>query len=387
MAGEAEHLEVLEQTWRVRKAELLRVHKRKRGYDRQRDRRELERIVRIRALQVTEASNRDRRYLARKLYVSPSTLSTWRRRYRDDKLKARPRGRPIKNLDDRKRRQIDELIKEYGPSVGVPTLQEAFPGVARGELAYRLFLYRFNLYMNEKETMHVLRWTRPGTVWAMDFTKLSLPIDCKYKYIFAVKDLGSGKILLSLPAAGEAAEVAVPALEMLFTAHGPPLVVKSDNGSAFKSGVVRRVFEKWEVKPLFSPTYYPQYNGACEAGIGTLKTYAHYQAVRNDRPDGWTCDDVEAARRRANECSRPFGRAGPSPDMAWSKRKMITTNERSEFITCVETTRRTITPDDADEKNKDEFLRDAIETELVRCGYLSYRRRRVSSPIKTKMVS
>jgi hypothetical protein len=57
---------------------------------------------------------------------------------------------------------------------------DKFPGVARGGLAYRLFLGRFNLNMNEKETMHVLRWARPGTVWAMDFTELSLPMDCKH---------------------------------------------------------------------------------------------------------------------------------------------------------------------------------------------------------------
>jgi transposase InsO family protein len=221
----------------------------------------------------------------------------------------------------------------------------------------------------------------------MDFTEPPLPIDNVYNYIFTVKDMGSGKLLLSLPVERESAEAVVPALRMLFTALGPPLVLKSDNGSAFKSGALRRLLEKWEVKPLYSPSYYPQYNGACEAGIGTLKTYAHYQAVRNDRPGEWSCDDVEAARMRANECSRPFGRHGPSPDTAWSGRKPITANEREEFMKGVETTRCAMKSDDDDEKNKDEILRDAIEIELLRSGYLSYRRRRISSPIKKKMVS
>jgi len=53
----------------------------------------------------------------------------------------------------------------------------------------------------------------------------------------------------------------------------------------------------------------------------------------------------------------------------------------------VETTRCAMKSDDDDEKNKDEILRDAIEIELLRSGYLSYRRRRISSPIKKKMVS
>jgi len=73
----------------------------------------------------------------------------------------------------------------------------------------------------------------------------------------------------------ESAQAVTPALQMLFAAHWPPYVVKSDKGSSFKSGEMEELFEKWEVKPLFSPSYYPQYNGACEAGIGTLKTYEH----------------------------------------------------------------------------------------------------------------
>jgi len=64
---------------------------------------------------------------------------------------------------------------------------------------------------------------------------------------------------------------------------------------------------------LFSPPYYPQYNGACEAGFGTLKTYAHHEAAKHGRPHQWSCDDVEAARMRANELSRPHGYLRPTP--------------------------------------------------------------------------
>jgi hypothetical protein len=38
-----------------------------------------------------------------------------------------------------------------------------------------------------------------------------------------------------------------------------------------------------------------------EAGIGGMKVRTHYQAARNGRAGIWTCEDMEAARRKANQ--------------------------------------------------------------------------------------
>ena len=50
-----------------------------------------------------------------------------------------------------------------------------------------------------------------------------------------------------------------------------PLVLKSDNGPAFVSAEVRAVLAERGVVALYSPPYWPRYNGAIEAGIGALR--------------------------------------------------------------------------------------------------------------------
>jgi hypothetical protein len=69
----------------------------------------------------------------------------------------------------------------------------------------------------------------------------------------------------------------------------------------------------WGTLQLLSPPGTPEYNGTCEAGIGSLKTRTHHEAARNDRPGEWTCDDVEGARMMDNETGRPWGVNGLTP--------------------------------------------------------------------------
>ena len=102
-------------------------------------------------------------------------------------------------------------------------------------------------------------------------------------------------------------------LQWLFLEHGPPLVLKSDNGSGLPSAdAMRRFLDRWDVRPLFSPPYTPEYNGSIEAGNGVLKSRTHDEAARQGRDGHWTADDVEAARRMANELTYPRGPLGPT---------------------------------------------------------------------------
>ena len=59
--------------------------------------------------------------------------------------------------------------------------------------------------------------------------------------------------------------------EKLFHQHGPPLILKRDNGSIFNNEEVDAVLARWHVLPLNSPAYYPRYNGAIEKAISELK--------------------------------------------------------------------------------------------------------------------
>ena len=104
---------------------------------------------------------------------------------------------------------------------------------------------------------------------------------------------------------------------------------------------------------------------------------------RHDRPGEWTCDDVEAARLRANELSRPDGHLGPTPQQKWRQRNAVTQDEREVFkgvVTCM-------TLDVRREKGLGEndalvwyecagIERKALEKALARLGYLTIRRRR-----------
>jgi hypothetical protein len=226
----------------------------------------------------------------------------------------------------------------------------------------------------------------------MDFAHPPSPIDGIYFYVLSVRDLSSGKSLLWLPVKNKDGNTVRNGLLSLFIQHGAPLVLKIDNDKAFLFNEVRDLLEEWKAVFLISPIYTPAYNGACESGIGTLKTYAHHEAARNDRPGEWTCDDVEAARLRANDLSRPNGHLGPSPTELWKNRSPIPPIERWAFNEVVEKHRERCLDEFRKEKQKvnlnqndrNNADRRAIASALIACGILLVQRRRISPPIKSK---
>ena len=266
-----------------------------------------------------------------RLGIPRRTLQHWKTRWERGQLRTHGRGRPAWRSDRKTRRQLLGLIELLGPRVGVPTLQAFFPHMARREVQDILRRYRRAWKQRRRLLALVLEWKRPGSVWAMDFAEPPLPIDGCYDYLLAVRDLASGMQLLWLPVTDESARTAIAALEMLFRQYGPPLVLKSDNGSAFIAGETRRLLDHWQVWHLRSPPECPEYNGSCEAGIGSMKARTHHESSRLGHPGEWTCDDVEAARLQANETARPRGLHGPTPEQAWRQRQPITASDRSNF--------------------------------------------------------
>ncbi len=120
--------------------------------------------------------------------------------------------------------------------------------------------------------MRRLHWDQAGTVWAIDHAEPPQLIDERYKYLLAVRDLASHCQLGWLPVPAATAETTRAALEALFVEHGPPLVIKSDNGSAFIADETTDLLASREVVHLLSPPYTPQYNGCVQrAGIGGLE--------------------------------------------------------------------------------------------------------------------
>jgi transposase InsO family protein len=330
-------------------------------------------------------------YLAGLLGIKPDTVKGWQRAWVKHELALQARGRPIEAVPRATRQAIIALFYLVGPGIGVPTLKELFPNVPRAHLEDMVHRYR-NIYRKKGQVLvHVLKWMKPGWVWAMDFKEAPCLIDGCYRYVLCVRDLGSGKMLLSLPVTDQESRTVRWALMTLFVRYGPPLMVKSDNGSGFIGGITREYLSDEEVWHLLSPPGTPEYNGSCEAGIGGLNVRATYESARHGRPGQWTCDDVETARLIANETSRPFGETGPTPDQRWAQREPITEWQRTSFAQTVyelEKQSRTelgylagveLAPSDQDKVNRLALTRALVERDI-----LQIRRRRFPLPINPR---
>jgi transposase InsO family protein len=326
--------------------------------------------------------------IAHELSITPRTLRRWRHHSSDELWAMRPPGRPMSPSSPAQRNRVIHFLDAHGPGVGLPTLRCAFPNLARAELDEILKRYRRVWRLRHRRPIHILQWTTPGAVWAVDFAEVPAPIDGEYPYLLAVRDLASGQQLLWQPVREANALVATNALASLFLIHGPPLVLKSDNGSAFGAAPITTLLSNFGVLPLFSPPNTPSYNGAIEAGIGSLKTRTEDHAARHNRPGASSWDDVTAAQLEANTTARPYGLNGSTPAQSWAGRARPLAIDRKEFQFAVDhhrsTTRceRQLTNEPTlDLMTQRSIDRVAIRRALVERGILVFSRRRILPPI------
>lgn len=343
--------------------------------------RELERATRTHSWEFVErarASGLTRKTACALLGVDPRTVATWSGAL-DRGLE--PRGRPPVTGSPVVRAELVELTRLVGPHVSVRTIHQRFaPDVSRRETTALVAHVRAEL----EEALHVLEWHRAGAVWAVDFKTPPTPVDGVYEAVLVVRDLASGAILLAEPLLHATAANVAACLQALAVEHGPPLVLKADNGSNLICAEAQAPMRAAAVELLRSPPGTPSYNGACEAGIGSLSTRARYEAARHGRPGRWTSDDVEAARRQANELGRHPDLGGRSAAEAWRDRTPVTAAERAAFRGSVarhrEVARRHLAEAGADltaERTQQLVERTAMREALVEQGLLSIRGRSV----------
>ena len=312
--------------------------------------------------------------------VTDRTLRHWCGRLLDRLGPAGPRGRPRVRSSREGRNAVIAVLDELGPQIGVPTSRACFPSMSRAELADLVTRYRRRWRERNRRPLRVLSWPVPGRVWAIDFAEPSAAIDGHVAYLLAVRDLASGMPLLWRPVMAATATEAAAGLAGLFAEHGPPLVLKSDNGSHFTGGAVGDLLAAHRVEHLLSPPHWPRYNGAIEAGIGALKDRTDARAARGGRPGCWTWDDTAGALQEAATLARPHGLTGPSPAALWQARTPIVATERAAFTAVVA---RQIACEPATDGvwSEREMARTAIRHALEECGYLQYRRRSILPPI------
>jgi transposase InsO family protein len=361
----------------------------RRGFAGQRADRDNDQVVRRHAVDTAQRlvdRGLTRAQAAALLRIPERTLSDWRLAWETDRLRAVPLGRPAYLAPRSVRNVVIQRIDKFGPGVGLPTLRAEFPNLPRIEIEDILKRFRRVYRRRFREQLNELHWFKPGAVWAIDHHgPRAQAIDGRCHYLLAVRDLASGQVLLWLPVTDATAHTTVEAIEALFIVHGAPLVLKSDNGSAFIADPLRQLCQKFAVKNLYSPPRTPSYNGSIEATIGSLKTWTEDHAAQAGHPGIWSTADTEAARHAANTLARPHGR---SPDQVWTARPTIAQGQRDTFFDAASRRFEDIAAQGSPENDAQHRATDraAISQVLVELGYLSITRGRFRLPVcKKKM--
>jgi len=338
--------------------------------------------VRLDAVVLLEVSRMTVRDGAALLGLSRWTLRGWRQRHRKGVLGTNLLGRPAYRCTDKTKQEIEDLAEAVGLKVSVRYVRERIGHVPRAVTERVVREHKKELRRQERNNKLRLNWEEPGRVWSCDWTEPDMPVDGVFHQILAVRDLGSSFNIGALPSVGRSAVMACLVMEHLFMVHGAPLVLKTDGGSEFIAHEFKELLASYNVIHLVSPPNYPPYNGAIEAGIGSLKTHTFHEAVRRGRLRTFTCDDVQAGRLIANETSRPWGPKGPSPDSVWKNRTPINREERENFIRSHSENREhygKLCTKNGTERKKGE--RRAVEKTLVDAGCLVIKRRRITPEV------
>jgi transposase InsO family protein len=359
--------------------------------------RALEHRTRRRAVAVASALAElgyDRVEAARRLGLADRTLRQWEYDLDAEPTSIPAFGRPQADAGAEQQQAVVGLLNQRGPGLSVATLREHFPAIARNELTDLLHCYRQVWRSQHRRAPHVLRWLRPGTVWAMDFAEAPHPIDDRFDYLLAVRDLASGRQLLWRPIDADNAAVVIRELTPLFMSHGAPWVMKTDNGPAYIADTLARFLGRWQVLPLFSPPYTPSYNGSIEAAIGSLKTRSERLAANLGHPGLWTSAVVEAARQEANTTARPRRLHGATPDDVWLQRRPLSEVERAQFRATVCRLRDEVRVEkcmpllgELDRTEQASVDRIAIRRALVAHDLLLFRRKSIPAPIERPKVT
>lgn len=326
---------------------------------------------------------------AARLGLKARTVGEWVRRWKKDRLRLTPRGPNPVFVDDVTLADIESFLWHMGADVGTHVLEAAFPLVPRRQLDAIARGWRKRAIEGKTVVTYALKWGTVGAVWAIDFTEPPTPVDGFFPWILAVRDLASGYRLAARPVpAADAANVRALLIE-LFEQHGAPLVLKHDNGSHFCNEIIERLLGLRGVVSLVSPRYYPKYNGAIEAGIGSVKTYTAHLAAAHGHPGWWTSDDLEGAVILGNDLVRTWGRKSPTATQMWKNRKPITEHQRKELQEMIHDKDRRLAHPEPDWDGKvdphieDKVLRRrvAVSQALQELKHLTITRRRLSLPV------
>jgi len=313
------------------------------------------------------------------LAISPRTLGHWDLRERRGKLGRRWRGRPLVRSRREDRNRVVAVLGYFGPKTGVGTIRRFAGDIPRSEVRDIVMRYRRCVERRSHGVEHELCWRMPGAVEALDHTVAPVPIEGEHQAILAGRDLATGEATVWRGVEGMTARSTVDVLGGSFAKRGAPLVVKTDNGSAFVAEETEGLLGAHGVEHLLSPPRTPGYNGGVEAHNRWMKERTAWQAHREGRQDRWTSGDLERARLVAN---------ATRPPKAFDPGLKITPALRAAFRRSVASEKAQLwaergqDPASASKGQINAVNRNAITRALVAHGILEIRSRRVSLPVR-----
>ena len=322
---------------------------------------------------------------AARIGVHPRTLRRWEGRSESGSGTWVPRGRKVKRSRREVRNRVVCAAELFGPGVSLRTVRGFLDDMPRSEVAEILLRYRRVYSLRHPVLVHELSWERPGSVWAMDHAVPPGRVDGVCPAVFALRDLSSGFQLQWRAVESMEVGPVIACLKESFETWGAPLVLKSDNGSAFLSGEMEDFLRRSGVKQLLSPPRRPQYNGSVEASNRWLRAATEREAFEMGRHGSWTSDDMQTAKDSVNNARR---RRGGVARHTWLTRDPITQETRSAFATSLRAEelaalleRGLERAHELTARQRRAVHRDSIRRALVAHGILCFKRRSIPLPI------
>ncbi|BHF79292.1 hypothetical protein SprV_0602241200 [Sparganum proliferum] len=160
-------------------------------------------------------------------------------------------------------------------------------------------------------------WEPPERPWSRVHIDFAGPLN-GVSYLILVDAYSKWPEIAPLNPATASATIAF--LRRIFSQHGLPEVLVSDNGSQFTSSSFEDFCRQHNIQHLRSPPYHPQSNGQAERFVDTFK-----RALLKARGEGTTDEMVQAFLFSYRTTPNPASPGGVSPAEALMGRKLRTT--------------------------------------------------------------
>lgn len=186
------------------------------------------------------------------------------------------------------------MLVRRQPTLGLPRLRRLAGSPPKNATATYIRRLKTLLARRRRRRWCRVQWLVPGAVWAIDGTWLDRPVPAFGRRALIVVDLHRRKTLALQSVRGERAADVRALLLRLVARHGPPLVLKADNGSAFIARCVAELCGEHGITLMHSPVRCPRWNGTCEVSGRWAKVRALAAAVARGAID--LCQaDLDAA--------------------------------------------------------------------------------------------